>query len=95
MTWRQRPSLGAVLRAVELPEIGGDTLWAESEILETRPSSTNPDVGIVSMRTRGVNQRGQVVIEYLRTFMAYRRSAPQAASLFPDVDAPWRVGPTG
>jgi len=75
------------------PVFVGDTLWAESEILELRPSASNPDVGIVSMRTRGVNQRGQVVIEFLRTFMAYRRSAPQAAPLFPQVDTPWRVGP--
>ena len=29
VTWRERPSLGSVLRAVELPAIGGDTLWAD------------------------------------------------------------------
>jgi taurine dioxygenase len=25
--WRQQPSMGAVLRCVECPEIGGDTIW--------------------------------------------------------------------
>jgi len=32
VTWRQTPALGAVLRAVELPETGGDTLWADMAV---------------------------------------------------------------
>ena len=31
VTWREVPALGAVLRAVELPDRGGDTLWADME----------------------------------------------------------------
>lgn len=31
VTWRPEPSLGSVLRAVEIPEVGGDTLWANME----------------------------------------------------------------
>jgi acyl dehydratase len=75
------------------PVFVGDTLWAESEILALRPSASNPTVGIVSMRTRGVNQRGEVVIEFLRTFMVYSREAPEARPGFPDVAAPWTVNP--
>lgn len=30
VTWSATPSFGAVLRAVELPEAGGDTLWADT-----------------------------------------------------------------
>ena len=30
LTWHDRPSFGAVLRAVEVPDIGGDTLWADA-----------------------------------------------------------------
>ena len=29
VTWRECPSLGAVLRAIEVPPVGGDTLWAD------------------------------------------------------------------
>lgn len=28
VTWRDQPSLGSMLRAVEVPEVGGDTMWA-------------------------------------------------------------------
>lgn len=28
VTWREAPSLGSILRAVELPQVGGDTLFA-------------------------------------------------------------------
>ena len=28
VTWRPQPSMGSILRAVELPPLGGDTLWA-------------------------------------------------------------------
>lgn len=31
VTWRPEPSLGSILRAVEIPEVGGDTLWANME----------------------------------------------------------------
>ena len=71
------------------PVFEGDTLWAESEILELRESRSNPKVGIVTMRTRGINQRGEVVIEFRRTFMLARRGADEP--LFPETDEPWRV----
>lgn len=73
------------------PVFVGDTLWAESEILELRESGSNPSVGIVSMRCRGVNQRGEVVIEFRRTFMAYRRAAADALAVFPEPSDEWTV----
>jgi itaconyl-CoA hydratase len=73
------------------PVFVGDTLWAESEILEKRESKSNPDVGIVTMRCRGINQREQVVIEFRRTFMVYKRTAPQAQRSFPGTSEGWTV----
>jgi itaconyl-CoA hydratase len=73
------------------PVFAGDTLWAESEILELRESKSNPSVGIVTMRCRGVNQRREVVIEFKRTFMLYKREAEEAAATFPGTDSDWSV----
>jgi acyl dehydratase len=73
------------------PVFAGDTLWAESEITGLRESSSNPSVGIVSMRCRGVNQRREVVIEFQRTFMVYKRDAVQVEDAFPGTDADWTV----
>jgi itaconyl-CoA hydratase len=74
------------------PVYAGDTIWAESEVLGLRASQSRPNVGMVSLRTRGVNQHGEVVIEFLRTFMCYRRDAEEVADVFPEVTAPWTVG---
>jgi itaconyl-CoA hydratase len=73
------------------PVFVGDTLWAESEITERRESRSNSSVGIVSMRCRGINQRREVVVEFTRTFMVYKRSAPEVADGFPHTEEDWRV----
>jgi itaconyl-CoA hydratase len=73
------------------PVFEGDTLWCETEILETRESRSRPNVGIVGVRTRGINQRREVVIEFRRTFMVYRRDAAQAADMFPQAATEWTV----
>ena len=73
------------------PVFCGDTLWAESEITSMRESKSNPSVGIVSMRCRGINQRREVVIEFTRTFMVYKRDAPEVADTFPVTGEDWTV----
>ncbi|HSB70670.1 MAG TPA: MaoC family dehydratase [Candidatus Methylomirabilis sp.] len=55
------------------PVYDGDTLYAESEILEKRESRSRPHMGIVRLKTSGLNQQGEVVIEFKRTIMVYRR----------------------
>lgn len=73
------------------PVFVGDTLWAETEILEVRASKSNKDVGIVKMKTRGVNQRRRTVVEFRRTIMIGRRGS-ETSSLFPGTDDPWLMG---
>jgi len=55
------------------PVFAGDTLYAESEVLAKRESQSRPTQGIVTVRTRGLNQSGQVVISYERTILVPKR----------------------
>ena len=57
------------------PAFQSDTLWAETEVLEARESQSRPESGIVTVRTQGVNQRGQVVIEFRRSFLVPKRAS--------------------
>ena len=73
------------------PVFAGDTLWCESEVLELRESASRPYAGIVGIRSRGINQRTQVVIEFRRKMMVYKRDAEQVQDLFPITDEEWGV----
>ena len=53
----------------------GDTIEAESTILDTRDSRSRPGEGIISVTTRARNQRGEEVLSYRRTLLVYRRGA--------------------
>ena len=55
------------------PVFEGDTIYSQSEVLETRGSRSRPNVGIVTVKTTGYNQEGTVVITFKRTVMVYRR----------------------
>ena len=66
------------------PVFAGDTLYAESQVLDLRESRSRPHGGIVSIRTRGLNQDGAQVIEWKRTFFVYRRSHKSAVMPFPE-----------
>ncbi len=55
------------------PVFEGDTLYAQSEVLEARSSASRPEVGIVRVKTTGYNQEGVTVIEFRRAVMVYRR----------------------
>ncbi len=60
------------------PVFPGDTLYVETEDLETRPSASTPDRGTVRLLHRGLNQDGKVVVEVERTVLFLRRPAPAA-----------------
>jgi itaconyl-CoA hydratase len=55
------------------PLFEGDTVRSRSEVLETRESKSRPNQGIVRVKTTGSNQHGDVVIEFTRTFMVWKR----------------------
>ena len=55
------------------PVFEGDTIYARSEVLETRESKSRPHAGIVRVKTTGFNQSGATVLEFTRTFMVYKR----------------------
>jgi acyl dehydratase len=55
------------------PVFAGDTLYAESEVIAKRESQSRPTQGIVTVRTRGMNQDGKVVISYERTVLLPKR----------------------
>ena len=42
---------------------------AETEVLSKRESQSRPGFGIVTVRTRGLNQRDETVIEFERSIM--------------------------
>jgi len=70
------------------PVFVGDTLYAESQVLSKRESESRPYGGIVSFRTRGLNQDGGTVLVYERSVFAYKRSAPQDKGFWPEPDVP-------
>jgi itaconyl-CoA hydratase len=55
------------------PVFAGDTLYAQSEVLDMRVSQSRPHMGIVQFKTTGFNQDSRIVIEFKRTIMLYRR----------------------
>lgn len=59
------------------PVFAGDTIYAESEVLDARASKSRPGQGIVRVRTKGYKQDGTVVIEFERTVLVHsRQTAP-------------------
>ena len=55
------------------PVFEGDTIYARSEVLQARESNSTANVGIVQVKTTGINQDGKTVIEFKRTFMVWKR----------------------
>jgi itaconyl-CoA hydratase len=71
------------------PVYVGDTLYAESLCRDVRPSASRPEVGIVSMRTRGLNQDGDEVMAWERSVMIPTRASGVGQDYFPTA----RTGP--
>ena len=61
--------------AVRLPApvFEGDTIYARSEVLSKRESNSRPHMGIVQIKSSGLNQDGVTVIEFTRTVLVYKQ----------------------
>jgi acyl dehydratase len=68
-------NLGWEKVSLPAPVFAGDTIYAESEVLEVRASRSRPGQGIVRVRTRGFNQDGITVLEFERAVLVYSRAA--------------------
>ncbi|WP_236792009.1 MaoC family dehydratase [Amycolatopsis sp. GM8] len=55
------------------PVFEGDTIRSSSTVLDVRESKSRPTLGVVTVRTTGVKQTGETVIEYSRTLLVYKR----------------------
>ena len=63
------------------PVFHGDTIYAESEVLEVSESRSRPDRGIVYIESRAVNQRDEQVLTLRRRFLVPKRTArPEQAA---------------
>ena len=72
------------------PTFHGDTIYGETTVLATTPSSSRPDRGVVQVETRGYKQDGTVVCVFRRKVMVPTRAyAEQRGG-----DQPGRPEPT-
>ncbi|MEO1552715.1 MAG: MaoC family dehydratase [Pseudomonadota bacterium] len=69
-----------------MPVYPGDTLSAVSEIIGIKENSSGK-TGVVYVRTRGLNQRGEDVLSYIRWVMVNKRDAgaPASEPVVPDL----------
>lgn len=69
-----------------VPVYPGDDLTAESRVLALRETA-NGKTGVVWLRSTGTNQRGEIVLEYVRWVMVNKRdpAAPAPEPAIPDL----------
>lgn len=70
------------------PVFAGDTLFSESLVLAKRESASRPQAGIVTVKTRTLNQDGDEVLSLERVFYVHKRAASRARSTFPVAATP-------
>ncbi len=67
------------------PTFHGDTIYAETRVVDVTESSSKPDRGVVTVETKGFNQRGEEVCFFRRKVMVWKRAgAPARRRPYPD-----------
>ena len=75
------------------PVYVGDTIYAESICIDKRESSSRPEMGIITMKTRGLNQDGDEVVSWIRTVMIPKRTSGIGQDYFPQAKTGPLVAP--
>jgi acyl dehydratase len=70
------------------PTFHGDTIYAETLVVDKRESASKPDRGIVTVESKGFNQRGEEVCFFRRKVMVWKRDHAPARQR-PYSDAGW------
>jgi len=60
------------------PVFSGDTIYAESEVLDKRESKSRPGQGIVTVRTKGIKHDGAVFLTFERSALIRSRADAEA-----------------
>ena len=60
------------------PTFHGDTIYGETRVLDKKESSSKPDRGVVTVETKGINQRGEEVCYFRRKVMVWKKEAGPA-----------------
>jgi acyl dehydratase len=55
------------------PTFHGDTIYAETSVLSKKESVSKPDRGVVTVESKGFNQRGEEVCYFRRRVMVWKR----------------------
>jgi len=67
------------------PTFHGDTIYAETKVMDKRPSSSRDDRGVVTVETKAFNQRGEEVCAFRRKVMVWKKAAaPARRRPYPD-----------
>lgn len=57
------------------PVLPGDTVSVRTTVVESRPSTSKPDQGVVTLRHEISNHKGQGVCTFERTLLMYKKPA--------------------
>ena len=73
----------------KFPTFHGDTIHAETRVLDVQESKSKPDRGVVTVESKGFNQNGDEVCYFRRRVMVWKRASAPARTRPYDSDHAW------
>ena len=73
----------------KFPTFHGDTIHAETRVLDVKESTSRPDRGIVTVESKGFNQDGKEVCYFRRRVMVWKRDAAPPRERPYDTEGAW------